>query len=381
MVTFLHTLDKPSLSTAFVIWMSLLLGAPSLIYGQEKSRNFPVPQTPFAPQEYVVYQTRDSITIDGKMDEASWQQAKWTDSFVKAASKGNVMPEYATKVKVLWDEDYLYVGAYLEDPHLWSTMHERDMPLHLANAFEIFIDPDKDTYNYIELQINALGTIWDLYLSRPYRDGGQGISDYNLLNYHSAVHLDGTINEPGPEDEGWSLEYAIPIPSILALDTDKQSLSDGDQWKVNFQRAQRRLEVTDGEYQLAQDPTTNKPYPPDYSVWSPQGIINIHYPEMWGLLQFSEATVGDDEVPFEADPGQPYKWLLRQLYYEMKEFQSYHGYFPNNIQALNIKDPLWAEYQDRIMVETTRSLFQITLMIKESETVWHINHLGRIWSN
>ena len=37
----------------------------------------------------------------------------------------------------------------------------------------------------------------------------------------------------------------------------------------------------------------------DNWVWSPQGEINMHIPEMWGQVQFSQITVGCGEEEFE----------------------------------------------------------------------------------
>ena len=40
---------------------------------------------------------------------------------------------------------------------------------------QIFLDPDGDNHNYYEIEINALGTVWDLFLARPYRWGSGGV--------------------------------------------------------------------------------------------------------------------------------------------------------------------------------------------------------------
>jgi hypothetical protein len=54
-----------------------------------------------------------------------------------------------------------------------------------------------------------------------------------------------------------------------------------------------RLNVTkDGTYAKATDPNAGRPLPEDNWVWSPQGEINMHIPEMWGHVQFSGITAG-----------------------------------------------------------------------------------------
>ena len=49
-----------------------------------------------------------------------------------------------------------------------STQH--DAVIFHNNDFEVFIDPDGDTHNYYELEINALNTVWDLFITKPYRE-------------------------------------------------------------------------------------------------------------------------------------------------------------------------------------------------------------------
>ena len=39
------------------------------------------------------------------------------------------------------------------------------------NDFEVFIDPDSDNHNYCEIEVNANGALWDLFLAKPYREG------------------------------------------------------------------------------------------------------------------------------------------------------------------------------------------------------------------
>jgi len=76
---------------------------------------------------------------------------------------------------MLWDDTYFYVAAQLEEPDVWATLTQRDTVIFYDNDFEVFIDPDGDTHNYYELEVNAFGTLWDLMLLTPYRDGGPAI--------------------------------------------------------------------------------------------------------------------------------------------------------------------------------------------------------------
>lgn len=77
---------------------------------------------------------------------------------------------------MLWDEDYFYVAADLEEPHIWANLKQRDTVIFYDNDFEAFIDPQGDNHRYYEYEMNALNTIWDLLLAKPNRDGATAIN-------------------------------------------------------------------------------------------------------------------------------------------------------------------------------------------------------------
>jgi len=41
--------------------------------------------------------------------------------------------------------------------------------MHMYAHTQIFLDPDGDNHLYYEIEINALGTVWDLLMAKPYR--------------------------------------------------------------------------------------------------------------------------------------------------------------------------------------------------------------------
>ena len=129
------------------------------------------------PKHYIVTKTTDSIVIDGKASEPSWAAAQFTDKFIDI--EGVNIPKFDTQVKLLWDDNYLYIYAQLEEPHIWGTLTERDAIIYYNNDFEVFIDPSGTGYGYGEIEINALNTVWDLYLNKPYRVGGNANFEWN----------------------------------------------------------------------------------------------------------------------------------------------------------------------------------------------------------
>ena len=62
------------------------------------------------PEGYVCYRVDGKIKVDGKLNEADWQKAQSTSSFVDISGEGFAKPCYDTSAKMLWDDNCLYVG-------------------------------------------------------------------------------------------------------------------------------------------------------------------------------------------------------------------------------------------------------------------------------
>jgi hypothetical protein len=67
----------------------------------------------------------------------------------------------------------------------------------------------------LEIEINALNTIWDLLLTRPYRDRGKAVTSWNLDGMLNQVALFGTINDPSDIDSCWTIEFALPWKGLI----------------------------------------------------------------------------------------------------------------------------------------------------------------------
>src|SRR5260370_33531940 len=78
------------------------------------------------PKAYVCHRAAGPITIDGKLDEAAWQAVPWTDDFVDIEGDRKPKAGFRTLVKMLWDEDNLYIPAGLEEPHDWARRTKLD---------------------------------------------------------------------------------------------------------------------------------------------------------------------------------------------------------------------------------------------------------------
>ena len=247
-------------------------------------------QLPSGVREYDAPRVAAPPAIDGALGEAAWLTAPWTEPFVDIRGEDWPDPSLATRAKVVWDEDHLYIAAELEEPHLWATLAERDAILYREHDFEVFLDPDGDGLDYYELEINALGTEFDLFLDRPYRRAGKANVAWDMAGLRTAVELDGTLNDPTDEDRNWAVEIAIPWAALRPPEGGgaPEAPRSGDEWRINFSRVQWPVEVVGGGYRRAQVPTRENRHPEHNWVWSPQGEIDMHIPEMWGIVRFTE---------------------------------------------------------------------------------------------
>jgi hypothetical protein len=268
------------------------------------------------PRHYVCGRAPFSIDIDGDLDKPVWRMAAWTEDFVDIQGLSLPPPRFRTRAKMLWDDQFLYIGAELDEPTVWATITERDSVIFQDNDFEVFLDPGGDNRMYVELEINAFNTVWDLLLASPYRDGGPAITGFDLHGLKTAVKVDGKLNDPGVVSKGWSVETAIPWSALKEIAGCPCPPRESDRWRINFSRVEWEIRIEDGKIlKIAGKPEDNW-------VWSPQGVIDMHHPEKWGVLQF---TFNDPaSVPQIAIEGAKEQADLMCVYHAQRQFRQMH---------------------------------------------------------
>jgi hypothetical protein len=229
----------------------------------------PAQNTQPEPLSYDCQRTATPIVIDGKLDDPAWASVPWTSDFVDIEGSAKPAPRFRTRAKLLYDDKYLYIAAELEEPNVTGTLTKHDSVIFRDNDFEVFIKPLPDTESYYEFEINALNTSWDLFLNKPYNQGGKADNSWDIGGLKTAVAVQGTLNSPNDTDHGWTLEIAWPLTAFASRQTVPPP-QPGTRWRINFSRVEWK-------------PGNPKE---DNWVWSPQGVINMHVPERWGYLHF-----------------------------------------------------------------------------------------------
>ena len=259
---------------------------------------------------YNAYKVSSPPNIDGRLDEAIWKIAPTSARFRDLVSGKKTIHD--TRAAVLWDDDYLYVAYWIEEPDVKASLTERDALIYQDNDAEFFI-AGKDAY--YEFEINSFGTIYEVFFiwqesesfkngvynsmpefskdqpgRRPFngvgykphpRGGRIGFWKWDFPGLKSAVHVDGTVNNDTDRDRGWTVELALPWSGMSALTlSDKRSLPPEDQdiWRMDFSRFNTYKEAAPAKDSGGW-------------AWSPHGVWDSHVPECFTYIHFLQKDV------------------------------------------------------------------------------------------
>ncbi len=324
------------------------------------------------PKNYVVQHTDEVLKIDGGLQENAWQKAAWTTDFVDIEGGPKPLPSFKTQVKMLWNDSALFIEAKLQEPQVWATQTHHDDIIYKDNDFEIFIDPDNNMHQYFEIEVNAINKIFDLFLPKPYRNGGDALISWDVEGLKSGVKIEGTLNNPKDQDKGWTVEMSIPLKS-LRMGFLFHAPEEGALWRINFSRVEWDTKIEGNKNSKLKD-AAGKDLPEHNWVWSPQGVINMHYPERFGYLQFSRKSDAVFILPFSEKQKQ-YLWLV---YYRQKQLLKKTGKYATTLAELEINPQVEIGSKvNQLQMEASGKQFTATIKVASSETI-SINDEGLI---
>jgi hypothetical protein len=324
------------------------------------------------PKGYVVQHTSQPLTMDGNLRESDWQKAAWTTDFVDIEGAAKPLPTFQTRVKMLWNDSTLFIAATLQEPQIWATQTHHDDIIYQDNDFEVFLDPDNNTHQYFEVEVNAINKIFDLYLPKPYRNQGDALISWDVPGLRSGVALSGTLNQAQDQDKSWTVELAIPLKAVR-MGFPWQPPAEGTLWRINFSRVEWDTRP-DGRRAVKLRDAAGKDLPEHNWVWSPQGVINMHYPERWGYLQFTRQANTTWQMP-PAELRKQYLWLV---YYRQQEYRQRTGHYAATLAELKIAPQVKVEQQaSQLELAATPYQFTATLTTAGSPAI-RINDEGLI---
>lgn len=171
---------------------------------------------------YQITRAEKPPIIDGKLDDAVWQNAEIATGFIEYRPNiGNSPPKNErTEVKMSYDNKAIYVAAYLyDDPKLIMRQFNVRDNFGQADFFELVLNPNNDGINDTKFLVFSSGNQADALTS-----SGDNDFSWNAV-WDSAVKL---------KDDGWVVEMKIPYRTLRFSNKNVQT------WGLQFQRHYRR---------------------------------------------------------------------------------------------------------------------------------------------
>lgn len=174
-------------------------------------------------QNIPIHKTKKQIIVDGNLSD-------WETPFLGPFVIHN-SGEKATQntfVSLSWNEENLYIAYNCTDSKIIGTSQKKDSQIFQTDDLvEIFLDPDGDSQNYIEVGVNAFSTNYDLLLKciSPECGGWKTAIDFDIKGIE-------TVSKINPE--GYIVEIKIPFSSLEKIKNGHfQKPKIGTKWKGN----------------------------------------------------------------------------------------------------------------------------------------------------
>ena len=237
--------------------------SPAILYLLTASAYLAVAQAPERPV-YEVRRTDQPIRVDGKLDEPAWTRTAVAGFRNNADGSASALK---TEARLLYDDQFLYFAFRSVDENIWATMKNRDDHLWEEEVVEVFLQADPRQTSYIELEVNPLGTMIDIFLldiRKPLR-----YRSWNSEKLQWAVQVDGTVDGK-PGDKEWTCEIALPLEDVVPAPNIPPK--PGDRWRLNLYRVEKLPA-------------------PAALAWSPTLQRDFHRPDMFGEIVFTDRRV------------------------------------------------------------------------------------------
>lgn len=198
------------------------------------------PQAPPLP-EYSAKRVAKPPTLDGKLDDAVWAQAP--EVVLKRSFDGGPV-QRRTTFRVLYDDQFIYVGFHAEDPDIWGTKRNKDDDIYNEEALEVFFDADGDGATYNELQVSPHNVNFDASFVARRSDLKTAMAWESGME--TQVFIKGTLDDD-QTDEFWEAEMKIPIAKLTSV--PRVPPQKGDRWRFNAYRLEQFTHHQPGEGQ------------------------------------------------------------------------------------------------------------------------------------
>lgn len=202
----------------------------------EKGATWPLP-----PRVDVPY-ALTAPTIDGKLDDPAWKTAA-SFSGVYAFDSKDKRETPPTTWRLTWDTNCLYFAFECLDEDIEAPVMKRDDNVFFYDCVEMFILPEYREGVYWELVVGPTGSIYDGLNAKKF-DGWGGLCrpEENIAHLGVGYSFQGTPNQPGDKDIGYTIEVAIPFRELPSY-TRGNPPRPGDTLKVMLVRLDKNGDI------------------------------------------------------------------------------------------------------------------------------------------
>ncbi len=191
----------------YILSLLLLLLSTSTFFSQEK-------------KEIEANRISNPPKIDGVLDDDIWKSISGVSDFkmFEPGNEGLISQEYQTIIKMAYDDNAIYIAAYMFDPNpdkILRQLSQRDEVFVQADLFYIALNTLNDGINETRFYVTSAGTIGDSKSSQNEED----------FNYNVVFDCKTSI-----DNKGWYAEYKIPYNALRFPEIEIQD------WSVNFYR-------------------------------------------------------------------------------------------------------------------------------------------------
>ncbi|MDD3725731.1 MAG: carbohydrate-binding family 9-like protein [Candidatus Ratteibacteria bacterium] len=230
------------------------------------------------PAEVVAIYTESPVVIDGKLDDSVWKRATRYNLSLSKDRRSDV-PQEGGEVMLAWDDEFLYIGAYLIDSDIIQTGEEDQMHFYTTgDVLEVFLKPEKEEW-YWELYgtpNNKKTVFW--FPSRKFLGIFRNMDRWtkNMVDIKVATQIEGTLNNSNDRDRYWTIELSLPVRNIAPwyMFTPRQEhyFGPGSEWRIlisryNYSKYLKKKEL---------------------SMFPQLSQSNFHFLEEYGIIRFEK---------------------------------------------------------------------------------------------
>ena len=177
-------------------------------------------------QAIPIHEATEKLTIDGDLSD-------WKTPFLGPFVVHNwgAKATQKTFVSLSWNDKNLYIAYRCEDSKIVGSLKEIDSQIYKTDDLvEIFVDPDGDGMNYVEIGVNAFSTYYDMLIecALPVCGGWRFSMGFTVVGMETSSKID---------TEGFCTEIKIPFSSLENIKNGKFIKPKvGTKWKGNVFR-------------------------------------------------------------------------------------------------------------------------------------------------